>query len=83
MCLAIPGRLVQWIHRDAPFSSALVEFDGVSREVAMGCVPNAERGDYVIVHAGVAISKLDEEEARELLAELRSLNGLAASEGEP
>jgi hydrogenase expression/formation protein HypC len=74
MCLAIPGRLIRWLDRDEIFSSALVEFDGVSREVAMGCVPDAQMGDYVIVHAGVAIAKLHEEEARQVLADLRALN---------
>ncbi len=81
MCLAIPGRLVRWLDRDETFSSALVEFDGVSREVAMGCVPDAEMGDYVIVHAGVAISKLNEDEAREVLADLRAMNVLKEGEG--
>lgn len=70
MCLGVPGRVVEWLDRTEPFSRATVEFDGVRREVAMGCVPEVVEGEYVIVHAGVAIQKLSVEEAEERLAEL-------------
>lgn len=71
MCLAVPGRVIQWLDRTQPFSCAVVEFAGVRREVAMGCVDDADVGDYVIVHAGVAISRLSEADAEQLLSELR------------
>ncbi len=67
MCLAVPGQVVEWIERAAPFSSAKVEFAGIRRDVGMDCVPDAELGDYVLVHAGVAISRIDPEEAERLL----------------
>jgi hydrogenase expression/formation protein HypC len=73
MCLAIPGRLVGWLNRDPLFAQAMVEFDGVARACHMACVPHAEVGDYVIVHAGIAISRLDEHEARRLLEEVSRL----------
>ncbi|HVC93979.1 MAG TPA: HypC/HybG/HupF family hydrogenase formation chaperone [Pirellulales bacterium] len=73
MCLGVPGRVVRWIDRDPTFASAEVEFDGVRRVCHMACVPEAEVGDYAIVHAGVAISRIDVGEAERLLAELAIL----------
>lgn len=73
MCLAVPGRIVEWTKRRAPFSSAHVEFGGVRREVSMACVPEAREGDYVLVHAGIAISTIDAAEAQRVLATLAEL----------
>ncbi len=70
MCLALPGRLMRWIDRDPLFARAEVEFDGIRRICHMACVLEANEGDYVIVHAGVAISRVDEAAARKTLAEL-------------
>jgi hydrogenase expression/formation protein HypC len=72
MCLAIPGRVVAWIDRDPLFASAEVEFEGIRRRCHMACVPEVEPGDYVIVHAGIAISRVDEAAAHQALAELRA-----------
>jgi len=63
MCLAVPGKIVQWLVREPPLASALVEFGGVRRNVCMACMPDATEGDYVLVHAGIAISRIDPEEA--------------------
>ena len=73
MCLGIPGKVVRWIERTAPFAQAEVEFDGVRRPIHMACVPDALEGDYVIVHAGVAICRVDEAEAQRVLADLARL----------
>ena len=73
MCLAVPGKLVHWIEREAPFATASVEFGGVRREVNMACVPEAADGDYVLVHAGIAISRIDAVEAERVLATLAEL----------
>ena len=73
MCLAVPGKVVDWIERTPPFTSAAVEFAGVRRQVSMMCVPEAALGDYVLVHAGVAISRIDEAEAAEVLQTLHEL----------
>lgn len=70
MCLAIPGRVVTWLDREAPFARAHVEFGGVQREVSMQCLPEAAEGDYVLVHAGIAISRIDPEEAERILKSL-------------
>ncbi len=74
MCLGIPGRISRWIDRDPIFALAEVEFEGISREVHMACVPTAIEGDYVIVHAGVAICKIDADEAARVLDELNRLD---------
>ncbi|TWU50569.1 Hydrogenase isoenzymes formation protein HypC [Rubripirellula tenax] len=69
MCLGIPGQVIRWIDRDPTFAKAEVEFGGVLREVHMACVPEANEGQYVIVHAGIAICIVDEAEAAKTLAE--------------
>lgn len=72
MCLAVPGQVVEWINRDPLFATALVEFAGIRRTVHLACVPECEIGDYVLVHAGVAICQIDEAEAQRVLATLES-----------
>jgi hydrogenase expression/formation protein HypC len=73
MCLAVPGKLIQWIERRPPFSTATVEFAGVRRQVNMACLPDAAAGDYVLVHAGIAISRIDAAEAERVLATFAEL----------
>lgn len=74
MCLAVPGRVVNWLDRDPLFARAEVEFAGVRRVCHMSCVPEAEVGEFVIVHAGVAITRVDQAEAVRVLKELRGLD---------
>ncbi|MFN7875348.1 MAG: HypC/HybG/HupF family hydrogenase formation chaperone [Pirellula sp.] len=73
MCLAIPGLVVQWIQKEPPFCEADVVFMGVKRRCNLTFVPEAIEGDYVIVHAGVAISIIDAEQANAILNELEKL----------
>ena len=73
MCLGVPGEVVKWLEHDSLFARALIRFDGVEREVQMACVPEAVEGEYVIVHAGVAIRAIDALEAERILAALRGL----------
>lgn len=73
MCLGVPGRVVQWVNREPLFAAADVEFAGVRRTCQMACVPEAEVGDYVVVHAGIAISRVDRAEAERSLADLQRL----------
>lgn len=73
MCLGIPGKVIQWLDRDPVFGRALLEFAGVQKECQMACVPDAQVGDFVIVHAGIAISRINAQEAERTLAELASL----------
>ncbi|KUH32897.1 hydrogenase [Thermococcus celericrescens] len=62
MCLAIPGRIIK-----VDGKTAVVDFGGVKREVRLDLLPEAGVGDYVIVHTGFAIERLDEERALEIL----------------
>ncbi len=74
MCLATPGRIVQINKSNDPMNSkGLVDFAGISREISLAYVPEAQVGDYVIVHAGLALSLLDEHEARESLSAIQQL----------
>jgi hydrogenase expression/formation protein HypC len=72
MCLGVPGQLVEWIERDGIFARAVIDFAGVRRECETACVPEAEIGDYVVVHAGMAISRIDAAAAAQALAEWQS-----------
>ena len=72
MCLAIPGKVIEIEGADMMRMSR-VDFGGITREISLAYLPDVQVNDYVIVHAGFAISQLDEEEAHEtlrLLAEL-------------
>jgi hydrogenase expression/formation protein HypC len=70
MCLGIPGRIVEITATDAEALMRMgkVDFGGIAREVCLAYVPEADVGDFVIVHAGFAITQLDETEARETIA---------------
>ncbi|HID75792.1 MAG TPA: HypC/HybG/HupF family hydrogenase formation chaperone [Planctomycetaceae bacterium] len=74
MCLGIPGRIVEVYQQDG-LPMGKVEFGGVARETCLAFTPEAEVGDYVIVHAGFAISRLDEREADEVLRYLAEAEG--------
>jgi hydrogenase expression/formation protein HypC len=73
MCLGVPGRVVEKPTAGEAMAWATVEFAGVRRRVCLACVPEAEPGDYVIVHAGIAISKIDAEEAQRVFALVKAL----------
>ncbi|MEU7872100.1 HypC/HybG/HupF family hydrogenase formation chaperone [Dactylosporangium sp. NPDC049140] len=72
MCLGVPGRVTA-IERDSGVTMGTVDFDGVRREVCLAYVPDARVGDYVVVHVGFAIGRLDEAEARRTLDVLREM----------
>lgn len=74
MCLGVPGRVIEWLDEDPVFGRAMIEFEGIRRECHMACVPDAEIGEYVIVHAGIAISRIDSEEAQRVLDELKNID---------
>jgi hydrogenase expression/formation protein HypC len=62
MCLGIPGEIVE-VRDDQDLRMGTVRFAGVSRDICLQYVPDAVPGDYVLVHAGFAISKIDRDEA--------------------
>ena len=72
MCLAVPGRIVETTDLGIG-RIGKVDFGGVTRQVQLDFVPEAETGDYVLVHVGFAISKVAEEEARRTYELLRQL----------
>jgi hydrogenase expression/formation protein HypC len=73
MCLAVPGRIVSVSGEDPLLRMAKVSFGGVVKDVSLAYVPEADIGDYVIVHVGFALNKVDEVEALETLAILDQL----------
>lgn len=79
MCLAIPGKVVE-IYTHEGMRSARVQFGGVTREACLDYVPETQLGDYVLVHVGFAISRVDEEEARRTWEALASIGQLAELE---
>lgn len=79
MCLAVPGQVVNVA--DDPLRTAIVSFGGVTKSVSLALVPEAGVGDYVIVHVGFAISKLDEEAARRTLETYADLAAFGSPEG--
>ena len=75
MCLAIPGKILEIMPgEDDMFRMARVSFDGVTRNVNLAMVPEAKVDDFVLVHVGVAIQTIDEEEAQKNLALLKELD---------
>ena len=81
MCLAIPGKITA-IDRETTPVMGDVNFSGITRRVCLEWVPDVQVGDYVIVHVGFAISKLDEQEALETLSLLEQMGDLRPDAGE-
>ena len=77
MCLAIPGKLVRVADADDPLRrNGQVNFGGLLKQVNLAYVPEAKVGDYVIVHAGFALSVLDPVEAERTLEDFRRISAL-------
>ena len=77
MCLAVPGQIVEIRDADDPLQrSGRVSFGGIIKEVNLAYVPDAAVGDYVIVHVGFAISRVDEAEARQIFEYLKTMDEL-------
>jgi len=83
MCLAIPGRLQSIDDGDAMLRSGIVDFSGIRKQVCLAYVPEARVGDYVLVHVGFAIGRLDEAEARRVFELLDRLGELGELESPP
>jgi hydrogenase expression/formation protein HypC len=74
MCLAIPGKLLSITAQlDETFRQGKVSFGGITKEINLSMVPEARIGDYVLVHVGVAIGVVDEEEARQTFEYLKQM----------
>ena len=81
MCLAVPGKIIEAEERDGD-RIAKVKFGGIAREVFLNFVPEAQVGDYVMVHVGFALSRVDAEEAARTYRVLEEM-GLLEPEPEP
>ena len=82
MCLGIPGKVVETYHED-DILMGRVEFGGVSKRVCLEHVPEVRPDDYVLVHVGFALSRIDEAEARQVFAFLERMNQLDELEEPP
>ncbi len=76
MCLAVPGRIVSLGEGQGLARTGKVEFGGIRKEVSLAFVPEAVLGDYVLVHVGFAISRVDEVEARKVFDYLKEIDAL-------
>ncbi len=77
MCLAIPGKIERiYTSQDNGASMAKVSFGGIVKDVSLEMLPEAEPGDYVLVHVGIAISRVDEEEAQQVFRYLQEMGEL-------
>jgi hydrogenase expression/formation protein HypC len=77
MCLAIPGKITSVTGEDPLIRTGKIDFGGILKEASLAYVPEAKVGDYVIVHVGFAISRVDEEEAQKVFEYLREMDELA------
>ena len=77
MCLAVPGKITSIAGDDPLLRTGKVDFGGIVKEVSLAYVPEASVGDYVIVHVGFAISRLDEAEAQKVFEYLQGMGELA------
>jgi hydrogenase expression/formation protein HypC len=80
MCLAVPGKILNIEGSDPLLVSGRVDFSGIVKQVNLAYVPEAKTGDYVLVHAGFAISVIDEEQASEVFRFLRKMDEMSEPE---
>lgn len=76
MCLAVPGRVLDIADDDSLMRFARVDFGGVRKEISLAYTPEAQVGDYVLVHVGFAIAVIDEAEAQRVFEHLREIGEL-------
>ena len=77
MCLGVPGQVVRVERNELGLTMGVVRFGGISKEVCLMYTPEAEVGDWVLVHVGFAIGRLDEERAMEVFRTLQEMGDLA------
>lgn len=76
MCLAVPGKIISINGQESLDRTGRVSFGGIVKEVSLAYVPEANIGDYVIVHVGFALSKVDEAEAARVFDYLEQMGEL-------
>jgi hydrogenase expression/formation protein HypC len=80
MCLAVPGKILSIAAGEPLMRTGNVSFGGVVKEINLAYVPEAKIGDYVIVHAGFALSIVDESEAKQVFEYLKEINAIEEAE---
>jgi hydrogenase expression/formation protein HypC len=80
MCLGIPGKIIE-IYESYGLIMGKVDFDGVTREACLAYVPEAQVGDYTVIHVGFALHLISEQEAQETLDLLRQIADFNAELG--
>ena len=83
MCLAVPGKILSVAGDEPLMRTGKISFGGVVKEANLAFVPEAVVGDYVLVHAGCAISTVDEQEAMRVFEYLRQMDELSELETDP
>jgi len=81
MCLGIPGKIIE-IYEQAGLKMGRVDFGGVVKEACLVYVPQAQVGDYTIIHVGFALNVIDEEEAQKTLELFEQIGALDEEFGE-
>lgn len=79
MCLGIPGKVLEVFEQDS-LPMGKIEFGGIVKEACLAYTPEAEVGDYVLVHVGFAISRIDEQEANEIFQYLDEIQAAGMAE---
>lgn len=79
MCLGVPGKIAECFEKDG-LPMAKVDFGGIAKDVCLSLTPEAEPGQYVIVHVGFSLNVVDEEEAKEIFESLQQLEDAAEIE---
>jgi hydrogenase expression/formation protein HypC len=79
MCLAVPGKLLEILGNDPLTRNGKIAFAGIVKQASLSFLPEAEVGDYVLVHAGFAITVLNEAEAKRSLEELNRVDAVKKS----
>ena len=79
MCLGIPGKLIEIAvpEQDGGLPMGKVQFGGITKDICLAYLPEAAVGDYVLVHVGFAISKIDAEEAAEIFSYIEQIGELS------
>lgn len=75
MCLGVPGKIID-IYTNGDLRMAKIDFGGVRREACLAYVPEAQVGDYALIHVGFALNLLSEDEAQETLALIQQIAAL-------
>jgi hydrogenase expression/formation protein HypC len=81
MCLGVPGKLVEiYPQEDMALPMGKVEFGGIFKNICLAYTPEVKVGEYVLVHVGFAISRIDETEAQEIFAYLNEIGQIEMEE---